>query len=61
MNLERTLEATRARISDTRRELVEKTRTAARVTDGYAHERPWTAIAVSAGAGLLLGLLMARR
>ena len=61
MNLERTLEATRARISDTHRELVEKTRTATRVTDSYVHERPWTSIAVGIGAGLLLGLLMARR
>ena len=61
MKLERTLDATKARIADTHRALTEKARTAARATDGYVHESPWTSIAVGAGAGLLLGVLLARR
>jgi ElaB/YqjD/DUF883 family membrane-anchored ribosome-binding protein len=48
-------------IADTHRVPAEKTRAAAWVADGYVHQRPWASIAVGAGAGLLLGLLLARR
>ena len=41
--------------------LLEKTKAAARATDDYVHESPWTAIGIAAGAGLLVGLLMSRR
>jgi ElaB/YqjD/DUF883 family membrane-anchored ribosome-binding protein len=61
MKLERTLDETKTQIADTHRALTEKARTAARLTDGYVHERPWTSIAVGASAGLLLGLFLARR
>lgn len=60
MKLERTLDAAKAQIAETHRVLAEKTRAAARATDVYVHERPWGSIAVSAGVGLLLGLLLAR-
>ncbi|NBW00428.1 MAG: DUF883 domain-containing protein [Betaproteobacteria bacterium] len=30
-------------------------------TDQYVHQKPWTAVAVSTGIGILLGMLMARR
>jgi ElaB/YqjD/DUF883 family membrane-anchored ribosome-binding protein len=59
--LERTLKVAEAQIIETQRALTEKTRAAARATDLYVHERPWESIAVGAGAGLLLGLLVARR
>ena len=39
----------------------ERAKQAARYTDDYVHENPWTAIGVAAGIGLLLGLLMTRR
>lgn len=29
--------------------------------DGYVKENPWTAIAISAGVGVLVGLLIARK
>lgn len=41
--------------------LVAKTKAAARATDDYVHESPWTAIGVAAGVGLLLGLIIGRR
>ena len=41
--------------------LVEKTRAAARATDEYVHESPWTAVGMAAGVGLLIGLLLGRR
>lgn len=40
---------------------VDGTRRAAKVTDEYVHENPWTAIGVSAAAGLLVGALLCRR
>jgi len=59
--LEQTLGAAKAQIAETQRVLTEKTRAAARATDVYVHERPWESIAVGAGVGLLLGVLLARR
>ena len=41
--------------------VVNKTRAAARATDGYAHAHPWTIAGACAGVGLLLGLLISRR
>lgn len=34
---------------------------AAKTTDEYVHENPWQAVAISAGVGLLVGLLISRR
>jgi len=59
--LERTLATTKTQIAETLRELDEKSRAAARATDAYVHERPWESIAVGAGVGLLVGLVLARR
>ena len=42
-------------------EVVEKTKATAKVTNEYVHENPWTAIGVSAGIGLVIGLLIGRR
>ena len=36
-------------------------RTAARTSDQYVHEHPWTIIGAAAGTALLLGLLAGRR
>jgi ElaB/YqjD/DUF883 family membrane-anchored ribosome-binding protein len=41
--------------------VVNRTRAAARATDGYVHEHPWTVAGVCAGVGLLLGMLISRR
>ena len=59
--LERTLATARTQIAETHRDLDERTRAAARATDAYVHERPWESIAVGAGVGLLVGLVLARR
>lgn len=37
------------------------TRSAAKATDGYVHDNPWTAIGVTAAAGLLVGALLSRK
>jgi len=59
--LERTVDAARMQLAETNRVLGEKTRAAARATDTYVHAKPWESIAMSAGVGFLVGLLIARR
>ena len=41
--------------------LVTRTKAAARATDEYVHESPWTAVGIAAGVGLLVGLIIGRR
>ncbi|MEK6209799.1 MAG: DUF883 family protein [Pseudomonadota bacterium] len=41
--------------------VMNRTRAAARATDGYVHDHPWTIAGVCAGVGLLLGMLISRR
>ena len=40
---------------------VDKAKAAARVTDDFVHDQPWTAVGIGAGVGLILGLLIGRR
>jgi len=37
------------------------TREAARVTDQFVHDKPWYAVGIAAGVGLIIGLLIGRR
>lgn len=41
--------------------IADRTRHAARATDGFVHERPWEAIGIGAALGVLVGFLIARR
>ena len=40
---------------------IEKAKAAGHATDVYVHENPWKAIGISAGLGLVVGLLISRR
>jgi ElaB/YqjD/DUF883 family membrane-anchored ribosome-binding protein len=40
---------------------LDKTKEAARATDEYVHDHPWTMVGVAAGVGLVIGLLLRRR
>ena len=51
------LHALRAQLSDLERDLKGR----AQVLDGYVHDNPWTAVAITGGIALLVGLLMGRR
>ena len=55
------LKGARARLSDAEAALVAKSRAAARATDAYVHESPWTAVGIAAGVGLLIGVILGRR
>jgi ElaB/YqjD/DUF883 family membrane-anchored ribosome-binding protein len=41
--------------------VTERAKSAAKTTDRYVHDNPWAATGISAGIGLLLGLLIGRR
>ena len=41
--------------------VVVKAKDAGRATDTDVHEKPWTAVGIAAGVGVLLGMLIARR
>ncbi|WP_255992011.1 DUF883 family protein [Chitinolyticbacter albus] len=55
------LSAARTKLVETEKLVAEKARIAAKATDEYVHEHPWTSIGVAAGVGFLLGLLVSRR
>lgn len=59
--VEESLKVAKARMADAQAELLVKTKAAAKATDVYVHENPWQAIGVSAGVGVVIGLLIGRR
>jgi ElaB/YqjD/DUF883 family membrane-anchored ribosome-binding protein len=58
---EETLGGARERLRGAGDEVEARARTAARSTDAYVRENPWTAVAVAVGIGYLLGQLGRRR
>lgn len=40
---------------------VEKGKVAAKNTDEFVHQHPWQSVAISAGVGLLIGMLISRK
>ena len=63
--IDRNLELAKARLAEIEKAAVERGRAAALATDEYVHEHPWQSImaasAVAAIAGVVVGLLIARR
>jgi ElaB/YqjD/DUF883 family membrane-anchored ribosome-binding protein len=59
--LEQSLKAGRAELESLEKAALDSARRAGRATDGYVHSHPWESIAIGAGVGLLLGMLIARR
>jgi ElaB/YqjD/DUF883 family membrane-anchored ribosome-binding protein len=55
------LKGAKVRLAEAEAALVAKSRAAARATDTYVHESPWTAVGIAAGVGLLVGLIIGRR
>jgi ElaB/YqjD/DUF883 family membrane-anchored ribosome-binding protein len=58
---ENILQKARERFDDLQERVVRRGRETAHTTDDWVHENPWSAIGLGAGAGLLLGFLIARR
>lgn len=59
--LESSIQRVRSATMDRLEYAVDGTRRAARATDEYVHENPWTAVGVSAAAGLVAGAILCRR
>lgn len=59
--LEASLAGAREELSAFERTVTDSARRAGRATDGYVRNHPWESIAVGAGIGVVLGLLIGRR
>ena len=57
---EQSLKAAGVRVAELQEVALAKTRAAGHATDDYVRANPWQVVAVSAFAGLMLGLLIAR-
>lgn len=59
--LEASLATAREELGAMQQSVADGARRAGRVTDGYVRNHPWESIAVGAGIGMLIGLLIGRR
>ena len=59
--IQESLKVIKERVMAGEKILIERGKQAAKFTDQYVHESPWKAVGVSAGIGLLVGILIARR
>ena len=58
---ERTLSGAKADLIRLEETVVQRTKEAAKATDEFVTENPWKAVGVGAAAGILIGMLIARR
>ena len=58
---EESVAAAKEKLAEAQDALIEKGRIAAKATDDYVHEKPWHAVGIAAGIGLVIGLLIGRR
>jgi ElaB/YqjD/DUF883 family membrane-anchored ribosome-binding protein len=59
--IEEKLEGAREQLHDAGADKAARVKTAARSADTYVRENPWTAIAIAAGVGFLIGAIGRRR
>ena len=55
------LHTAKIKVAEAEEALMLHTRQAARATDEFVHEKPWYAVGIAAGVGLIIGLLIGRR
>jgi len=58
---EASLASAKVKMEEAQEALIEKSKVAARVADNYVHDRPWHAVGIAAGVGLVIGLLIGRK
>lgn len=58
---EKSLAVAKEKMADAQDALIAKSKAAAKVTDEYVHDKPWQAVGIAAGIGLVIGLLIGRR
>ena len=59
--IQASLATAKVKLGEAERAALERAKQAARATDDYVHENPWRAVGIAAVAGLVLGVLIARR
>jgi ElaB/YqjD/DUF883 family membrane-anchored ribosome-binding protein len=59
--LQERLTHARHSLLDLQASATEKAKAAGHAADDYVHDHPWKAVAIGAGVGLVVGLLMGRR
>jgi ElaB/YqjD/DUF883 family membrane-anchored ribosome-binding protein len=58
---EESLRQARVRVTEVEEEALRRARELADATEEYVRENPWQSIAIAAGIGLVLGILISRR
>lgn len=59
--LQERLTQSRERLLDVQATATEKAKAAGHAADDYVHDHPWKSVAIGAGVGLVVGLLIGRR
>jgi len=55
------IHSAKIKVAEAEEALMVRTREAARVTDEFVHKKPWYAVGIAAGVGLIVGMLIGRR
>ncbi len=58
--IEHSLETTKETLASAEETMLNRTKQVAKIADDYVREKPWAAVGMAAGAGLLLGLFLRR-
>jgi ElaB/YqjD/DUF883 family membrane-anchored ribosome-binding protein len=56
VGVEENLKSAKARLGQIEKNAIDKAKATAQATDAYVHEKPWQAIGITAGVGVLVGL-----
>jgi ElaB/YqjD/DUF883 family membrane-anchored ribosome-binding protein len=57
-NVEQNLRLAKERLNEFQDAAVQRTRAAAKATDEYVHTNPWQSIAIAAGLGAIIGIVV---
>lgn len=58
---EESITTMKGKIGEAQDRVVERGKAAAKATDVYVHDNPWSSMGIAAGVGLVIGLLIGRR
>lgn len=55
------LHTAKIKLAEAEEAVLIRTREAAKATDEFVHDKPWYAVGIAAGVGLIVGMLIGRR
>jgi ElaB/YqjD/DUF883 family membrane-anchored ribosome-binding protein len=59
--IQESLRVAKDKLSRAEEVMLDKTKAAARATDDYVHDHPWSAVGIAGAIGLVVGMLISRR